>query len=68
MTGWMSVFADQSSTENIKFSSPALRKLLSENSALPLLDQKEKLLAALISHQKTEEQRDDITIFGFKIY
>ncbi len=61
-------FADQSSTENIKFSSPALRKLLSENSALPLLDQKEKLLAALISHQKTEEQRDDITIFGFKIY
>jgi len=60
-------FADQSSTENTKFSSPALRKLLSENSDLSLLDQKEKLASALSSHQKTEEQRDDITVFGFKV-
>ncbi len=60
-------YADQSSPEGVKFSSSSLRTLLAKISSYDMAEQEGKISSSLKLHQKSEEQRDDITIFGFKV-
>lgn len=61
-------YADQNGLDNPKkIGSPKLRKLLQDNDALPLVQQKEILEKFLNEYQKDVEQRDDITIIGFRV-
>lgn len=59
-------FGDQIGENRKKFGSKRLKRII-ENLDFPLQKQKELLLNELNNHQGSEEQRDDITIIGFKI-
>lgn len=59
-------FADQNNAKDLKYGSPALRDFLFANSHLSMAMQHQKLAAELKFFQGSEEQRDDITIIGFK--
>ncbi|WP_154657268.1 tetratricopeptide repeat protein [Hugenholtzia roseola] len=60
-------FADQQNPEQIKFGTPRLLQALAENAAEDMANQKVLLEVALENHQRSEEQRDDITILGIKL-
>lgn len=60
-------FADQNNYDNIRYGSLPLKNFLQAHSFLPMDQQQEKLLAELKTFQGSEEQRDDITIIGFKL-
>lgn len=59
-------FIDQNNNERNKYGTIRFVKLLNSIGSLPLEEQKQKLEQELNKHQKREEQRDDITIFGIK--
>ncbi len=59
-------FVDQSNVEGKKIGSRKFRSLLNEISEDSLKLQKKKLESLLDTHQAEEEQRDDITIIGFR--
>ena len=51
-----------------KFGSKKFHELLQNIQNLPLIEQKETLLKSLSEHQQNEEQRDDITVIGLKLW
>jgi serine phosphatase RsbU (regulator of sigma subunit) len=60
-------YADQANEERKSFSKKNFRDLLLEIGELSVNEQKRILESRLAQHQKITEQRDDITVFGFKI-
>jgi serine phosphatase RsbU (regulator of sigma subunit) len=60
-------FADQNDSERNRFGIKKLQNLLLSGVNLPFETQKDKLIAALETHQGTEPQRDDISLVGLKI-
>jgi serine phosphatase RsbU (regulator of sigma subunit) len=60
-------FADQQNPEQIKFGTQHLLQVLAENAAEDMANQKVLLEVALENHQRSEEQRDDITILGIRL-
>lgn len=60
-------FIDQANPNNKRFGTPRLKKILLENSAKSLSEQKLLLEKMLEEHQKDASQRDDITILGVKV-
>ncbi|WP_375562886.1 PAS domain S-box protein [Bernardetia sp. OM2101] len=60
-------YADQANNERRSFSKKKFRELLIEVGDLPAKEQKTILEDRLAKHQQTTEQRDDITVFGFKV-
>ncbi len=60
-------FIDQASPERLSFSTSKLKTLISDNFIHDMEDQKEMFEWALEDHQKTADQRDDITLMGLKI-
>lgn len=57
----------QHAPDRAKFGSKRLIAILNKIGMLPLEEQKDILEKAISDHKKTEEQRDDITLIGFKI-
>ncbi|AFM03244.1 serine phosphatase RsbU, regulator of sigma subunit [Bernardetia litoralis DSM 6794] len=60
-------FSDQQNSDNKKFGTTRLLKLLENNANHPLPVQKQELDDELQTHSWGVEQRDDITILGVKI-
>ena len=60
-------FADQPNEHGKKYSSKKLKKLFGSILALPLAEQEIQLKSELERHMGTEDQRDDISIWGFGI-
>ncbi len=60
-------YASQMSPQNRRFGTVNLRQLIFKYSQAPMRNQKRKLIMAFREHQDTEEQRDDVTILGFRI-
>ncbi len=60
-------FADQSDTKGDKFGTPNLAYLIEKNIALSMEEQKNQIEQALDIHQGKVEQRDDITVLGFRV-
>lgn len=60
-------FADQSNSKGEKFGTHNLIQLLEKNLSLSMKEQHYKIEEALDTHQENVEQRDDITVIGFKI-
>jgi len=60
-------YADQANKERKSFSKNAFRNLMVEVGHLPAKEQMKIFEKRLASHQKDTEQRDDITVLGFKI-
>lgn len=60
-------FLDQNNASKEKIGTPTLKRLLFENAALPMEDQKEAFSLFLKDFQKDEPQRDDITLIGLKL-
>ena len=59
--------ADQSSPGGDKFGNKKIMRILTEGRGLPMSEQKILLDEALVSFQKYEKQRDDITFLGIKL-
>jgi len=59
-------FADQSNEEDKKYGSKQFKFLLTDIAKNPTNVQKEHILKKLIDFKGKEEQRDDITIIGFR--
>ncbi len=59
-------YVDQNNPYDEKFGSRRLKTLMSEISGLPVQEQKDILAKTLSDHQNFEDQRDDITIMGFR--
>ncbi len=59
-------FIDQNNPEDMKFGSRRLKELFSEIADKSVEEQKQILEQALRDHQQHEEQRDDITLMGFR--
>ncbi len=60
-------YADQNNSQQEKFGTPKLLRLLQEISALKLYEQKAKMEQTLDLHQRGEEQRDDISMIGIRV-
>ncbi|WP_075780167.1 cache domain-containing protein [Marinitoga sp. 1137] len=60
-------FEDQNDPQNKRFGRKKFIQLLREIQIYPMEKQKEILQKALYEHMNGEEQRDDITILGFKL-
>ena len=60
-------FADQNNAEGKKFGTKKLKQLIFNVSKYSLKEQKKILLKELSMHMKNQEQRDDITLIGFKL-
>lgn len=60
-------FVDQHSLTNKKYGTKKLRKILENISPLDLKVQEEHLTNELNTHQSTQLQRDDITVFALKV-
>ncbi|MGB0522027.1 MAG: GAF domain-containing SpoIIE family protein phosphatase, partial [Flammeovirgaceae bacterium] len=60
-------FVDQHSLENKKYGTKKLRKVLHNICTLEMKLQEECLLNELHTHQSSQTQRDDITLFGLKL-
>ncbi len=60
-------YADQANEERKSFSKKKFRELLLEIGHLSAQEQKKMLENSLIQHQQQTDQRDDITVFGFKV-
>lgn len=58
---------DQNNDGNKKLGSNKLKELFSTGFEKPLPEQKELVLAAFLQHRGTEEQRDDVTVIGFRV-
>lgn len=58
---------DQHNADREKFSTKTLQDILERNAMLTTNAQKEMIEKALKDHQKTEEQRDDITLVGIRV-
>lgn len=59
---------DQNDAENRKFGSRRLKELISEISAKEMSEQKAIIETALEEHMGSEEQRDDISVLGFRLH
>ncbi len=59
--------ADQPSPGREKFSTKRIVRILAEVRDLPMSEQKNRLDYELVSFQKYEKQRDDITVLGIKL-
>jgi serine phosphatase RsbU (regulator of sigma subunit) len=60
-------YADQANEERKSFSKKNFRELMLEVAHLSAKEQMKIFETRLAQHQKATEQRDDITVFGFKI-
>jgi serine phosphatase RsbU (regulator of sigma subunit) len=60
-------FIDQNNSERKRFGSKNFQQLIKDIVALPLSSQKAHLMNVLLNHQQEEEQRDDISVVGFRI-
>ncbi|WP_338760724.1 SpoIIE family protein phosphatase [Bernardetia sp. ABR2-2B] len=60
-------YADQANKERKSFSKKRFRELMIEVGSLSAKEQRNILEKRLAQHQQTTEQRDDITVLGFKI-
>ena len=60
-------FADQSNSKGEKFGTPNLMQLIERNINLTMEDQCQQIEQALDIHQGQLEQRDDITVLGFRV-
>ncbi len=60
-------YADQNNTQQEKFGTPKLLRLLQEISPLKLYEQKARMEQELDLHQRGEEQRDDISMIGIRV-
>ena len=60
-------YLDQNDEKNNRFRRSRFKTMLAENCSRDLAQQKKNFTAALKEHQGSEEQRDDITLIGFKI-
>lgn len=58
---------DQNNNERKRFGTSKLKELIENNISTSLKEQKEIIEKELNDFQKDEEQRDDITLIGFKI-
>jgi len=58
---------DQNGTDKPKIGTNVLKELLVDHADLPMYEQKELLQEILYMHQGEAEQRDDITVIGFKL-
>ncbi|WP_020531931.1 GAF domain-containing SpoIIE family protein phosphatase [Flexithrix dorotheae] len=61
--GWI----DNANQERKRYGSKRFKTVLKSNSFSPLPILKEKLLEDMVLHQKTVEQRDDITLIGIEL-
>ncbi len=59
-------YIDQNDPEDVKFGSRRMKELFSDIADKPVEEQKAILEKALRDHQQHEEQRDDITLMGFR--
>ncbi|MBV6511844.1 MAG: Chemotaxis response regulator protein-glutamate methylesterase [Ignavibacteriaceae bacterium] len=57
---------DQNNSENIKYGSGNLKRVLVQLQHEPLISQKEKIIEILMNHMGEESQRDDITFVGLR--
>lgn len=57
-------FVDQHSPSNEKIGTGRLKAMLQDIRFLPLAEKKQRIECALIEHQGTQMQRDDITLIG----
>jgi len=60
-------FIDQSNPERKRFGSRRLKKLIQKWHQLPIMEQHNRFVEALESHQQSTEQRDDINLIGIKV-
>jgi len=60
-------FADQSNPKGEKFGTPNLMQLIEKNINLSMEEQCQQIEIALDTHQGQLEQRDDITVLGFRV-
>ncbi|WP_375559708.1 SpoIIE family protein phosphatase [Bernardetia sp. OM2101] len=60
-------FADQSNPKGAKFGTHKLIELVEKNLSLSMQEQESKIEEALDIHQGKIEQRDDITVLGFRV-
>jgi serine phosphatase RsbU (regulator of sigma subunit) len=60
-------YADQNDHLRNRLGSVVFTNILAQNKHLPLQQQQEQLLKALQTHQRTESQRDDITVVGLRL-
>ncbi len=60
-------YADQNNSEDIKFGSHNLKKLLQEIAIFPMKEQGQIITQNFEEHKENEAQRDDIAIIGVKI-
>jgi serine phosphatase RsbU (regulator of sigma subunit) len=60
-------YSDTANERRKKFGEKRLKKLLFANSKETMKRQKRLLLQALINHQQSTEQRDDVTVIGVRL-
>ena len=60
-------YIDQSNPDNRRFGTAGFRRLLMEIQDKTMPERRAMMLQALIDHQRTEEQRDDITVIGIQL-
>jgi serine phosphatase RsbU (regulator of sigma subunit) len=60
-------FVDQNNPLRKKIGTPRLKDILSQGLEYPLIDQQERLVNELQTHQQDALQRDDITIVGIQL-
>jgi len=60
-------FVDQPNKENEKYGTKRFKELIQNNGHLPIEKQKRIFKNALMRHQETTEQRDDITLIAIQI-
>lgn len=60
-------FADQANGEGKKFGTKQLKQILTEIASQSMEEQEKTLNRAFFAHQDNEEQRDDVTLIGFRI-
>jgi serine phosphatase RsbU (regulator of sigma subunit) len=60
-------FIDQNNAERLRFGTNNFKQLIYQIHDMPLENQKKKIVTALENHQQEEEQRDDISVVGFRI-
>ena len=60
-------FIDQNNPEGKKYGSKKFKQLITSLVELPCFDQKKKINNEFDNHKQQEDQRDDVTIIGFRV-
>jgi serine phosphatase RsbU (regulator of sigma subunit) len=61
-------FAHQNNSRDKKYGKKRLKQFLQQIASLPVEEQRKKLIKELENHMGNEEQRDDITAVGIRIF